>query len=96
MDAIQQAIDCLKNGNRTWEAMDHLVQALKQYKETEEVPRQLRAEREALTLQVEEQRMLLEQARYALSAYVQLPTDRWPGPPTSCLAAITQHLKGKE
>lgn len=76
---------------------------------TGEVLRQLRAEREALTLQVEEQRRLLEQARYTLKRLDNLYRfeefvpefgfdDGWrPGTHLAweSLNAITQHLKGK-
>lgn len=102
MNAIQQALDCLKNGNRTWEAMDHLVQSLKQYKETEEVLRQLRAELEALTLQVEEQRRLLEQALDSHNEFIDCGPQWGKRLMAAQLSAaeseraITQHLKGKE
>lgn len=57
---------------------------------TGEVLRQLRAEREALTLQVEEQRMLLEQAQSVLQNWTSTDDlDR-------ICDDIHQHLKGKE
>lgn len=87
MNAIQQALDCLKNGNRTWEAMEILEKAIDLQQQTDGVLQQLRAEREALTLQVEEQRKLLEQARDELA---------WINQASKTAAAITQHLKGKE
>ena len=61
---------------------------------TGEVLRQLRAERELLTLQVEEQRRLLERAENALDT-----AKRTSDVSRECLEeahyAITQHLKGK-